>query len=91
MVRFTKPSPDHPRDEGPKDMLKRHFALVKAILIAMFVMTVSWVTLTAAFFFGFDAFTAFEMNSGSFSGILMMGAAFYIARLITLYFLPVEY
>lgn len=91
MVRLTKPSPDHPLDEGPKDMLRRHFALVKALVYVVVIMTVVFSASLLAIVTALETFTGYNSDDGLILGVFLMGVSFYIARLCALIAIPVEY
>ena len=91
MVRLTKPSPDHPRDEGPTDMLKRHFALVKALALVMVGGSIIWVLFTGWLMIGAEWLLGWNLDEQVTLVPIFLLIGLYIVRLIMLYFLPVEY
>lgn len=93
--RLTKPDPNrqhpHPREASARETLRRHIALVKAILLIMIVGTIVWaVTFVAAFAF-FKFYMGYNMQNQAFLGLFLIFITFYPARLACLVFLPVTY
>ena len=93
--RLTKPDPDrrpsHPREAGARETVRRHIAVVKALLIILIVGSLLWGTTFVLAFAFFKFVMGITMQDKAFLGLALILLTYYPARLGILAFLPVRY
>jgi hypothetical protein len=93
--RLTKPDPDrrhsHPREAGARETLRRHIAVVKALLIMLVVGTLLWGLSFVLAFAVFKFVMGYTMQDKAFLGFALILITYYPARLGVLAVLPVRY
>ncbi len=90
-MRLIQRTPDraHPHEEGAKDMLRRHWALLKAIFIIAVVSV--FVFMIAFFIIGKSLKMLWGYQDGSLIVIPILLVSYYFARLAVKAILPVKY
>ncbi|RBI59934.1 hypothetical protein DMJ13_19730 [halophilic archaeon] len=90
-MRLIQRTPDraHPHEEGAKDMLRRHWAIVKALTMVMIVGILVFGIVMGILLVAAESYMGFQ--TGSLLVLPMMLISGYIARVAVKAVLPIKY